>query len=138
MPIPRAIARFNRYVTNPIARSMAGWAPGFAIIYHQGRRTGKTYNIPINTFKTDSGFMFALTYGSDTDWVRNVLATNRARIKYRSRMIKLVAPQLVATGRGMAAMPALVRVILRLLNVTEFMEMKALGEEPEDPVGSDR
>lgn len=80
MPIPRAIARFNRYVTNPIARSMAGWAPGFAIIYHQGRRTGKTYNIPINTFKTDSGFMFALTYGSDTDWVRNVLAANRVRI----------------------------------------------------------
>src|SRR5690625_3517950 len=34
MQLPQWLARFNRYVTNPIQRLWAGWAPTFGILEH--------------------------------------------------------------------------------------------------------
>jgi len=123
MPIPKAVARFNRYVTNPLARRIAGWAPMFAIVYHRGRRSGQRYSTPINIFTTDSGFVIALTYGPDVDWVKNITKTGEAEIRHRSRLIRVVGPELIPTDEGMAAMPRLVRSILRMINVTEFLRL---------------
>jgi deazaflavin-dependent oxidoreductase (nitroreductase family) len=123
MPIPKAVARFNRYLTNPIARRIAGWAPMFAIVYHRGRRSGRPYSTPINIFQTDDGFVVALTYGPDVDWVKNILAARKAEIRHRSRQIRVVRPELIPTDVGIAAVPRLVRLILRMINVTEFLHL---------------
>jgi hypothetical protein len=32
-----AVARFNRYVTNPIAGLVASWLPPFAVVVHRRR-----------------------------------------------------------------------------------------------------
>lgn len=45
MQLPQSLARFNRYVTNPIQRLWAGWAPTFGILEHVGRKSGKTFRI---------------------------------------------------------------------------------------------
>ncbi len=37
MQLPQWLARFNRYVTNPIQRIWAGFAPTFGILEHVGR-----------------------------------------------------------------------------------------------------
>ena len=74
MPLPKRLARFNRRVTNPVLRHVASWAPGFAVVHHVGRRSGHAYRTPVNVFKRDGRYVFALTYGKDSDWVRNVLA----------------------------------------------------------------
>lgn len=124
MPIPRAVARFNRYVTNPIARRIAGWAPMFAIVYHQGSRSGNRYSTPVNIFPTNKGFVIALTYGSEVDWVKNLMAAGGGEIKHRSRTIRIGEPELIPTVDGMAAMPRVVRLILRMINVTEFLRVK--------------
>ena len=123
MPIPKAVARFNRYVTNPIARRIAGSAPMFAIVYHRGRRTGRPYSTPINIFQIDDGFVIALTYGPDVDWVKNILKVGDAEVRHRSRLIRVFGPELIPTKEGMAAMPRLVRLILRMINVTEFLHL---------------
>jgi deazaflavin-dependent oxidoreductase (nitroreductase family) len=121
MPIPRAVARFNRYVTNPIVRLFAGWAPGFCILRHVGRKTGREYEIPLNVFEAEGGFVFALTYGSDADWVRNVRAAGTCTIRRRGELVALANPRLISTGEGMSHMPSPARVLLRLTKVTEFM-----------------
>jgi deazaflavin-dependent oxidoreductase (nitroreductase family) len=123
MPIPTVVARFNRYVTNPIARRIAGWAPMFAIVYHQGRRSGSRYSTPVNIFPTDEGFVIALTYGSDVDWVKNLMAARGGEIKHRSHTIRIAEPALIPTDTGMAATPRVVRLILRMINVTEFLRV---------------
>jgi deazaflavin-dependent oxidoreductase (nitroreductase family) len=64
----------NRYV-NPITRPVAKRLPTFAILTHQGRKSGRTYRTPINVFRRGDHYFFFLTYGSDVQWVRNVLAT---------------------------------------------------------------
>jgi deazaflavin-dependent oxidoreductase (nitroreductase family) len=93
MPLPRRIAYFNRRVTNRITRHVVGWMPGFAIVIHVGRRSGRTYETPVNVFRDGSRYVFALTYGPESDWVRNVLAAGGCRIKTRRRTIELRDPQ---------------------------------------------
>lgn len=124
IPIPKAVARFNRYLINPIARRIAGWAPMFAIIYHQGRRSGNRYSTPLNIFPTEDGFVIALTYGSDVDWVKNLMTAGGGEIKHLSHTIRIAEPELIPTNEGMAVMPRVVRLILRMINVTEFLRVK--------------
>ena len=127
MPIPKAVARLNRYLTNPIARRIAGWAPMFAIVYHQGRRSGNRYSTPVNIFPTQDGCVIALTYGSDVHWVKNLMAAGGGEIKHRSHTIRIDEPELIPADEGMAAMPRVVSIILRMINVTEFLRVKSAG-----------
>ena len=124
MPIPKSVARFNRFVTNPLARLVAGWAPGFAIVRHRGRKSGRLYSTPLNIFRVDDGFIIALTYGRDVDWLKNVMAAGGCTVRYRNREIKLVDPVAMSTAEGMAEMPAPVSAILRTANVTEFVRLR--------------
>lgn len=52
----RWLARFNIVVTNRITSLFAGWLPGFGILTHVGRKSGKVYQTPVNVFRhpTDS------------------------------------------------------------------------------------
>jgi deazaflavin-dependent oxidoreductase (nitroreductase family) len=125
MPIPRGIAHFNTRVTNRITRHVAGWMPGFAIVTHTGRRTGRTYQTPVNVFPDGERYVFALTYGASTDWVRNVLAASRCQIETRRRTVELVAPErFIDPTRRLIPAPA--RWILALLSVNEFLAMTPL------------
>lgn len=56
MPVPRVIAQVNRFVTNPILRLVAGWAPGFASGIG-GRRSGNVCATPVNIFAVEGGFI---------------------------------------------------------------------------------
>jgi hypothetical protein len=73
MPIPRAIGRLNRVGLNRLSRPVAAHLPGFGVVHHRGRRSGRAYRTPVNLFPTQRGFVIALTYGPRTDWMRNVL-----------------------------------------------------------------
>jgi deazaflavin-dependent oxidoreductase (nitroreductase family) len=127
MPLPGWLARFNRRGTNRITRRFAGWVPGFAVIIHKGRRSGRTYRTPVNIFRSGDGYVIALTYGSDRDWVKNVLAAGGCDIEYRGRTIRLTDPRLVTDQRQRPA-PAVIRPFLAGMGVTEFMELKLQRE----------
>jgi deazaflavin-dependent oxidoreductase (nitroreductase family) len=122
MPIPRRIAHFNRRVTNRVTRHLAGWMPGFAIVIHVGRRSGRIYNTPVNVFRDRDRYVFALTYGPESDWVRNVLAAGGCKIKTRRQVVELCDPQLF-TDPTRRLVPAPARWILGLVNVDEFMAL---------------
>src|SRR5438309_10525759 len=70
----KSLARFNLAVTNRITGQFAGWLPGFGIITHVGRKSGKVYSTPVNVFRAPNGFEVAVTYGRESEWVKNVLA----------------------------------------------------------------
>jgi deazaflavin-dependent oxidoreductase (nitroreductase family) len=124
MPIPQAIGRFNRGGLNRVTRLFAGRAPGFAILIHKGRQSGKEYRTPLNAFPTANGFAIALTYCPDTDWVKNVLAANGCRLEYRGRSLTLAEPQLTTVTDVADAFPAPVRFILGLINVEQVLLLR--------------
>jgi deazaflavin-dependent oxidoreductase (nitroreductase family) len=120
VPLPHWLARFNRSGTNRVTRPVAGYLPGFAIVLHKGRRSGRLYRTPVNAFRHADGFVIALTYGDRADWVRNVMAAGSCRLQTRGRTDALVGPEIVVdAGAGMV--PPAVGSILRLLDVDRFM-----------------
>src|SRR5580692_12000143 len=82
----RWVAAFNLAVTNRITSRFAGRLPGFGIVTHVGRKSGKVYRTPVNVFRAPEGFLIALTYGRESEWVRNVVTASASpRFPTRSR-----------------------------------------------------
>jgi deazaflavin-dependent oxidoreductase (nitroreductase family) len=124
MPIPIAIASFNKKVTNRLTGPFAGHLPGFAVVMHRGRTSGRMYRTPVNAFRRSDDYVFVMTYGPDVDWVRNVAAAGECDIATRGRLVHLVDPRRFSDPRR-DAVPGPVRMILRLIDVDEFMAMHA-------------
>lgn len=124
MPLPQALARANRKLTNPVMRRFAGHIPPLAIIEHTGRRSGRPYRTPIMAFPTTDGFVLALTYGRDVDWLHNVRAQGGCTLVYRGKSNALVEPRLVGSDAVSAALPRLVRAILLAINVTDYVTLR--------------
>lgn len=118
------IRPFTTRVVNPVTRLVAGRLPGFAVLHQRGRRTGRTHATPMNVFRSGDAYVFALTYGSRVDWVRNVIAAGGCDMTTRGRRIRLVDPELIVDpDRRLVPQP--VRMFLGLLRVTEFLRMRA-------------
>jgi len=119
MPLSRGLARFNRVVTNRISRPLAGWLPGFAVIVHRGRKSGTQYRTPVNAWLDDDDVIVALTYGKETDWLKNLTAAEGGEV-VAGRTTYPVGRPLLIGPEGMSRMPALAKPILRLIDVDEF------------------
>jgi deazaflavin-dependent oxidoreductase (nitroreductase family) len=128
MPAPLWLGKVNRAGFNRLSRPVARWLPGFGVVVHQGRRSGREYRTPVNVFSVPGGFVIALTYGPQTDWVKNVLAAGGCRIETRGRSFECVEPRVYrdADRRGIGA-PA--RAILPVLNVDEFLSLRSGGAQ---------
>ncbi|WP_020574232.1 nitroreductase family deazaflavin-dependent oxidoreductase [Actinopolymorpha alba] len=127
MPLPRAVARANRVGINRIVRFVAPWLPGFGLVIHQGRRSGRTFRTPVNVFRQQDGFVIALTYGPEADWVMNVEAAGGCELLSRGRRYTLSQPR-VFHDETRAGMPAVfVRQVLSLAKVADFLSLKAVS-----------
>jgi deazaflavin-dependent oxidoreductase (nitroreductase family) len=114
----------TNHVINPVARLFIHRVPGFALLGHRGRRSGRMHRAPMKFFRDGQDYVFALTYGSDAEWVRNVLAAGAAELRIGGRTIPLGDPEVFVDPRR-RLMPLAVRVFLRVLGVTEFLRMRA-------------
>jgi deazaflavin-dependent oxidoreductase (nitroreductase family) len=124
VPIPKKVARFNRVVTNSVTRPIAGHLPGFGIVLHQGRRSGKPYRTPVNMFRAPDGYVVALTYGTDTDWIKNVMTAGGCELEVGGRRVRATAPRIVHDPER-KPMPPVVRQFLGLIKVTDFLFLDA-------------
>lgn len=131
MPIPRVVTRLNKAVSNKLLIRLAGHGP-FVELEHVGRRSGRTYRIPLNAFRSGDTVTLALTYGPGVDWYRNVVAAGGCRIRMGRSWLTLGPPHRVPTQEGLRRMPALARPILGAARVTDFVELTVTGEVPAD------
>jgi deazaflavin-dependent oxidoreductase (nitroreductase family) len=133
MPLPRAVARINRRVTNRLLIGLVTRLPGFGVVIHIGRRSRRQYHTPVNVFRRGDRFIIALTYGLNSDWVRNVLAEGGCALETRGRTLRLSRPQLFH-DESRQAVPAPVRLVLGLVNVYDFLELTLDDEGSTDAI----
>ena len=114
----------NRYL-NRLTRPMARRLPGFAILTHRGRTTGRAYQTPINVFRRGDDYFVFLTYGSDAQWVKNVLAGGSCSIETRGRTVELAEPELVTDPELRPAPPPVRFIERRLAGATQYVHMRA-------------
>ena len=118
----RWLAKINIAFTNRITGLFAGWSPGFGILTHVGRKSGKVYRTPVNVFRASNGFIIALTYSSQSEWVKNVLAAGGCELKTRGKKYQLSAPKVVRDPTR-KRFPFPVRLALRTVSANEYMEL---------------
>jgi deazaflavin-dependent oxidoreductase (nitroreductase family) len=119
MPFPGSLARFNRHVTNRLTLLFAGWVPPLAVVNHRGRVSGRFFRTPVLAFPDDGGFVFALTYGRDVDWVKNLWASDSGSVEYGGSEIPIPSFRFIALDEVKGVFPLPVRVFLRLLSVED-------------------
>ena len=118
----RWLAKINIAFTNRITSLFAGWLPGFGILTHVGRKSGKVYRTPVNVFRGSNGFIIALTYSSQSEWVKNVLAAGECELKTRGKKYQLSSPKVVRDP-SRRRFPFPVRIVLMVVGADECIEL---------------
>ncbi|WP_396928126.1 nitroreductase family deazaflavin-dependent oxidoreductase [Mycolicibacterium sp.] len=119
MRVPRAVANFNRAVTNPIARSLTPWLPCLGTLEHTGRKSGKRYRTPLLVFKTRDGYVILIGYGPESDWLKNVLAGGPIILHKRGTAIALASPRIVSKSEAAPLVAPAPRLFYRLFPYNE-------------------
>ncbi len=105
-PVKDAVRTFNKYVLNPAMLLLAGrkwWYAG--VIRHTGRRTGTSYATPVVVSPVAGDrFVIPLPYGTEVDWLRNVLAAGKASVTVDGESYEVREPEVITAA---AAAPLL-------------------------------
>ncbi len=119
------VRRLNRSLTNPRVMRTAGTdATQTSVIHHIGRKSGRTYETPVDTIAATTGFLIALPYGTRADWVRNVLAAGSATVATRGERVDVDRPTIVATADVAGQLPAKTLRTLRLFGVSQCLHLE--------------
>ncbi|GLY31054.1 nitroreductase family deazaflavin-dependent oxidoreductase [Kineosporia sp. NBRC 101731] len=123
MPLPvfaRALPRtLNRGVV-PLARRCRP----LALVHHVGRRSGTGYANPVMALRTARGWVVALPYGSDVNWVANARAAGHVDLTVRGVRQHDLPVHLLSHDEGMAVLPAWSRPVMKLLGVRDVLTLE--------------
>jgi deazaflavin-dependent oxidoreductase (nitroreductase family) len=131
----RALIYTGTRLLNPLIQRVAGRRafPLFALVRHQGRRSGLPYITPVGARPTSDGFVIPLTFGDRADWFRNVQAAGECVIRWRGQEYPVVEPRVVGWSSVRSAFSLPERIAVPLLGITEFVRLRNA-----DPLGSDK
>jgi deazaflavin-dependent oxidoreductase (nitroreductase family) len=130
--LPDRLRTFNKHVTNRLLRRFANSSRGpFAVINHVGRRSGKSYETVIWIWPTREGFVIALTYGPQVDWLRNLLAAGGGTVFWHKKLYTVGKPEPIDAQTALLAFPAPFRLIFQTFGKQmQFVQVKSSAPEP--------
>jgi deazaflavin-dependent oxidoreductase (nitroreductase family) len=125
------VRTFNKYVLNPMMRTFAGRRYWFAAaVHHNGRNSGRAYVTPVVAQRVPAGFVIPLPYGTDVDWLRNILAAGHATIDVHGRHYSLFQPQVLNMDTAFPMLPARLEHTWRRLGIEQYLRMRAEQQHP--------
>ena len=131
-PQVRAVLRPLVKVLNPLIVKLAGRRHfGMAAqITHVGRRSGKRYVTPATAHVRDDVILIPLTFGSTSDWSRNVRAAAGCTIRIGGRDYRATSPELLnraeAAGQVRSMFGPGQRAGMRLLGIRQYLRLHAV------------
>jgi deazaflavin-dependent oxidoreductase (nitroreductase family) len=125
-----AVRRTSR-ATKRFPMKSSGTPGGIAsVIRHVGRTSGRSYETPVSAVLTDDGFVIALPYGLNTDWLKNVLASGSASIVHEGDTYQVAVPEIVTTAVAAPLFSAKDQRTHRRFRVEQYLLVRRL--EPQD------
>jgi deazaflavin-dependent oxidoreductase (nitroreductase family) len=97
------------------------WFRAYSIVRHVGRTSGRAYQNPVSAYPLGDGFVIPVLYGTQSQWVRNVMAAGRFTLRTKGRDYLLERPELIAPAQALAAYPTLLRRIMRSQQTQAFV-----------------
>lgn len=130
------VRRVNRSVSNPQAMKTAGTPGAYAsVIRHVGRTTGQEYETPVGAVATDDGFVIALPYGTQADWLKNVMASGSATIVDEGATYQVDQPEVVLTSEAAHHFPPNEQRTHRMFAVDQTLQVRRVEpDEASEPV----
>jgi deazaflavin-dependent oxidoreductase (nitroreductase family) len=121
---------------NPVVRRVAGkkHMKMVALVFHTGRRSGMGYATPVGARLAGELFLIPLTFGTQSDWCRNLRAAGGGRIRWRAEDYRVTAPEMVATD---SIRPVLTRTFkayelafMKIMGIKRFLVLNVEDVEP--------
>jgi deazaflavin-dependent oxidoreductase (nitroreductase family) len=126
------VRRLSR-ATKRVPLKSAGRSRGYAsVVRHTGRTSGREYQTPVHAVATADGFVVALPYGSDSDWVKNVRARGTAVMIHDGSEYRVDHPVLVPLEVAEDSFSARDRRAHRLFGVTECLTVRRVPADAVD------
>jgi deazaflavin-dependent oxidoreductase (nitroreductase family) len=125
--------KLQRSMSNPMTMKTAGTAgSSYSVIRHRGRKSGREYETPVGVVAVRDAFLIALPYGSQTNWVRNVLAGGSAGVVHEGRTCAVDRPEVVPMRDVEAAFSTSDRRSFRLFDVRECLRVRRADSGPHE------
>lgn len=112
MKFPPWFENFQIKYINPVAVPIARFVPGFTVIKHRGRTSGRNFETAVSAYRKGHTVAIMLAHGK-TNWVKNILAAGEADILLGGRDVHLVNPRIVEAGTRDSSLPLMARVAAR-------------------------
>lgn len=82
----RVVDLFQRHVANPVVRQVAGRVPGAPVLLETiGRTSGQPRRNPVGGRLVDDSFWLVSEHGLRSQYVKNMVADPRVRVRIRGR-----------------------------------------------------
>ena len=116
----------NKKIFNRVTLTFAGSSHSpISIIRHVGRRSGLLYATPVVVIPFGDKFIFALPYGSEVDWYRNIQAAGRGTVIWHGKEYLVEDPEPLVVRKGLPGLPLALRLILPIVGAQLFRQMKS-------------
>lgn len=126
-----AVRQLNKYAVNRAMLLLAGRRGWYAsVAHHVGRRTRRSYATPIVAEPAANGFIIPLFYGTDVDWLRNVLAAGQFTLERNGVTYVVGEPVLLSRSQAMDLLAPSRRFAFRLYGVKQFLRVRTLAVHP--------
>ena len=74
-----------KYAVNPITSRLAGYVPFWALLETTGRKTGEPRRTPVGNGLDGDTFWLVAEHGRRANYVRNIMASPRVRVRVNGR-----------------------------------------------------
>jgi deazaflavin-dependent oxidoreductase (nitroreductase family) len=122
---------------NPLILKLAGRHHfGMAAqIHHTGRRSGRPYVTPAGARRSGETIVVPLTFGNQSDWVRNVRAAGGCSIRLQGETYRATQPEFLTWQEAKpllrSAFSPFERASFRMLGIRQFLRLHALPPTPD-------
>ena len=127
---PRALhlkKRVNKYALNPVMLRFSGRYGFSAIVHHVGRRSGTPYATPVIAHQSHQNVIIPLPYGTDVDWLHNLLAAGKAVVDLEGRSLQVDEPEVVDIHNVIDLLPASMVRTVRFNGAREAARLHVSG-----------
>ena len=120
-------------VLNPLVKEVSGrrHMSMTATVYHRGRRSGRSYATAAGARLAGDDFVIPLTFGTESDWCRNLVAAGGGQIRFKARTYEVTSPEVFPWSADPAmikrAYPAPMRAMLRALRIKAFIRLQVVS-----------
>ena len=124
-PFQRLIRASNKHLLNPLMLRLAGRRYWYAsVIEHTGRSSGRSYRTPIVADMIGNGFVVPLPYGTDVDWVRNIVVAKRATVIHKGRTYRVIDPEIIDAAQALPLLPRARRRTFERVSIGHFLRVR--------------